>query len=75
MRITMNQNRFTVGLALVLAGLVWNIHYSVLSFDQPIGSPYAAFLVAGGLVVLAGAWIMALAFPGRRQPPGGGGRR
>lgn len=70
----MNQNRFTIGLALVLAGLVWNIHYSVLSFDQPINSPFAAFLVAGGMVVLIGAWIMALAFPGRWQRPGGGRR-
>lgn len=68
----MNQNRFTVGLMLLLAGVVWNVYYSVLAFDAPFGSPYAAFLDAGGVIILVGLLTMVRAFPGRGRP---GGRR
>jgi hypothetical protein len=63
----MDHNRFTIGLTLFLAGLVWNIYYSVLTFRQPFDSPYDLFLYAGGVIITVGLLTMVLAFPSRGQ--------
>lgn len=66
----MNHGRFTAGLALFLAGVVWNIYYSVLSFREPFGSPYSTYLDAGGAIIAVGLLTMVMARPGRGQGPG-----
>ena len=66
----MDQNRFTVGLVLFLTGIVWNVYYTALAFQQPFGSPYANYLEAGGAIITIGLLTMVMTWPGRGRGPG-----
>jgi hypothetical protein len=62
------RNRFVAGFVVFIFGIVWNVHYSLVSW-QTWGAGYGRELRIGGLIAALGLTIMVTARRGNGQWP------